>query len=113
MVLHIRAAQIDEFERSGRRSFARTLVTRLESEFPEVHDQVGPDGAEALAEAALDRAPRFGLVGRRHITAYFDMLALWGPDFVAEQPWARDVLASSAEAQAKVESLYRETKARL
>jgi hypothetical protein len=98
-MLTIRREQIQVFHDAV---LQRWLVDHLAFHFPSLAGQEA-----SLATLAIERARRWNFQAAAHVAQVANLLALLGPDFESDprHAWAASVLASNADAEARITRL--------
>lgn len=80
-MLAIRSEQVDLLEDCAADDFAVRGARHVRTHFPDLAEDIGPDGLHQLARRALGRGSLYGLHNERHVLALLNFMAVFGSDF--------------------------------
>ena len=107
-VIVIRPEQVAVFEEVARTRFFAALRDHAQFYFAKARELDAPE-LDALLHDAVTRAGEYGIVGKREVTLWLNLVFFFGRDFDTEQPWAVAALhdARAKSPRIRMSRLYR------
>lgn len=95
MALSIRREQLAIFGADDRSKFVAQILPYLAAAHPAWYQEQGADGAQRLAERAIDKGARHDILGRQAVLTFIELLIEFGESFERspEQAWAHGILS--------------------
>ena len=113
--MRIRQEQRQAFVEARLQEFENYMVVHLNKWFPRKCRALGEDGVRQAIRDGINRAKRYGVVGRRDVARFIDMMFTLALDFDEDERfrWARQILKDeSRDPTARVDRLCDEVAAR-
>ena len=91
-MFRIRVEQKAAFREDALRQFEEQMVAHVQRCFAANAQQVGESELRTLIRAGIQRAARYGVVDRRDVARFIDLMVVFGADFDERLGWAKAIL---------------------
>ena len=93
-MLRIRKKQEEALRASRFAEFEDAMIVHLKQFFPDACLALGNEALKEVIVQGIDRASNYGIISRRDVMLYIDIMLIIGRDFDSDpnMPWARLIL---------------------
>jgi hypothetical protein len=94
----ITAEQVEALSRTHSQEFERRMIARLKQTYFKDNKDATPEVLQRFVRYGMSKSGKYGIQAEADVARYIELMAVWGPDFDADEriAWAGQLLRDAA-----------------